>query len=177
MDERIKKTQDATRLTRSAEVQPAREAADASLVSSQERRKMFREFSQEALPTPPAIPGWHFIWLSTTNQYDPIYKRERMGYEPVKAEEVPGYTNYRVKSGEFEGLVAVNEMLLFKIPQDIYQEIMEEYHHNMPLEEEEMLKANIEKMADRDSSGKRLGSIEGDGIGSLGQRVKTPVFS
>ena len=175
MDERIKKSPDATRVTRSAEVRDARDVAENTLATASERRRMFREFSQEALPTPPQIPGWHFIWLSTTNQYDPIYKRQRMGYEPVKAEELPGYENFRVKSGEFEGLIAVNEMILFKIPQEIYQEIMEEYHHNMPLEEEDRLKANA-VLGERDSNGKQLGMVEGDGIGSMGSRVNTPVF-
>lgn len=172
MDERIKKTPDSNRAARA----DSRTGADESLNSSQERRRMFREFSQEALPTPPSIPGWHFIWLSTTNQYDPIYKRMRMGYEPVKAEELPGYEHLRVKSGEHEGLISINEMILFKIPQEIYQEIMEEYHYNMPLEEEERLRANATPN-DRDSNGKALGVVEGDGFSSLGSRTKPPVFS
>jgi hypothetical protein len=172
MDERIKKSADSNRVSRAVD---ERAAADEALTSSQERRKMFREFSQEALPTPPAIPGWHYCWLSTTNQYDPIHKRTRMGYEPVKAEELPDFSNFRVKSGEFEGLISVNEMVLFKIPADIYQEIMEEYHHNMPLEEEERIKANA-VLPERDSNGKQLGTVEGDGIGSMASRVKAPVF-
>jgi len=171
MDDRIKKSADTNRASRN----DARQSADEALTSSQERRKMFREFSQEALPTPPEVPGWHFIWLSTTNQYDPIFKRQRMGYEPVKAEELPGFEHLRVKGGEFEGLISINEMVLFKIPLEIYQEIMEEYHHNMPMEEESRLKANA-VLGDRDSNGKQLGMVEGDGIGSMATRVKAPVF-
>lgn len=172
MDERIKKSADANRGTRVE----TRTAADTTLTSSQERRKMFREFSQEALPTPPAIPGWHFIWLSTTNQYDPIYKRMRMGYEPVKADEIPGFEHLRVKSGDNEGLISINEMLLFKIPQEIYQEIMEEYHHNMPLEEEQMLRNNA-LSSERDSHGKQLGSVEGEGYAHMGVPMQVPLFS
>jgi len=149
MDDRIKKTADVNRVNRSSE----RGSAELSLTSSQERRKMFREFSQEALPTPPAKEGWHFIWLSTTNSYDPIYKRVRMGYEPVKADEMPGFEHLRVKSGDNEGLISINEMVLFKIPQEIYQEMMEEYHHTMPLEEEQMLRNNA-VTGERDSNGK-----------------------
>ena len=157
----------------------SRVAATEVLSSSSERKKMFREFIQEALPTPPKKDGWHYVWLSTTNQYDPIYKRMRMGYEAVKAEELPGYENYRVKSGEFEGLISVNEMVLFKIPSEYYQEIMEEYHHNMPLEEEERLKTNAQG-SEVDSKGKRLGEFDRDdeGLRSLHQVPRTkPVFN
>jgi len=176
MDDRIRNS---SRNTRTDARTTERASADDQLASSQERRKMFRDFIQEALPTPPDVPGWHFIWLSTTNQYDPIYKRTRMGYSPVKAEEIPGYENYRVKSGEFEGFISVNEMILFKIPAELYQEIMEEYHHYMPLEEEERLKANAVK-DEYDSSGRRLGGFDkdDDGFSSLAKsRVQTPQFN
>lgn len=175
MDERIKRETTANRATRAVEDQP-RKGADEQLESSKERRRMFREFVQEALPKPPEVPGWHFIWLSTTNQYDPLYKRMRMGYEAVKAEEIPGYANYRVKSGEFEGLIQVNEMLLFKIPEEIYQEMMAELHYHMPNEEEDMLRANLVNKDLEDSNGRQLGSFDKDdqGFSSLG-RVKVPV--
>jgi hypothetical protein len=172
MDDRIKR--ETTRNSRGDD--SVKMSAVDTLDSSKQRRKMFRDFSQEALPNPPAKEGWHFIWLSTTNQYDPIYKRMRMGYEPVKAEEMPDFKNFRINSGEFEGMISVNEMILFKIPSEIYQEIMEEYHHNMPLEEEERLKANAVG-GERDSNGRVLGVVEGEGIHDLGARIKTPVFN
>ena len=104
--------------------------------------------------------------------------RSRMGYEPVKAEELPGFDHYRSKSGEFEGCVSINEMILFKIPQEIYQEIMEEYHFNMPNEEENRIQSNASD-AVRDSSGKKLGGFDKDdeGFQSLASKVKTPVFN
>jgi len=172
MDDRIKRSD-----TRK-DADQSRLGAETVTVSSTERRKMFREFIQEALPTPPAVPGWHFVWLSTTNQYDPIYKRQRMGYESVKAEELPGYENYRVKSGEFEGLISVNEMILFKIPSDFYQEIMEEYHHNMPMEEEERLRSNAIGN-ESDSHGRKLGGFDKDdeGFRSMNKPIAAPVFA
>jgi len=173
MDERLVKTSNKHTDERKADV---RKSAEEALETSGERRRMFREFVQEALPTPPAIPGWHYCWLSMTNQYDPIYKRVRMGYEPVKAEDIKDFSHYRIKSGEYEGCISVNEMVLFKIPQELYQEIMEEYHHFRPLEEEQRLKANL-LPNDRDSNGKQLGSIEGDGLVDLGRSVKTPTFN
>jgi hypothetical protein len=177
MDERIKRTPDSSRESRKVEDQ-SRAGATEVLSGAAERRKMFRDFIQEALPAPPSIPGWHYVWLSTTNQYDPIYKRTRMGYEPVKAEELPGYENYRVKSGEFEGVISVNEMVLFKIPQEYYQEIMEEYHHNMPNEEEDRLKSNAVGQ-ESDSNGRRLGGFDKDdeGFRSMSRSSPAPVFN
>lgn len=173
MDERLVKTSNKHHDERKADV---RESADTALETSKERRRMFREFVQEALPTPPETPGWHYCWLSMTNQYDPIYKRIRMGYEPVKADDIPEFKHLRVKSGEYDGCISVNEMVLFKLPQEIYQEMMEEYHHYRPLEEESRLKANATPN-DRDSNGKALGMVEGEGIDQLAARVPVPTFN
>ena len=86
-DERLKKDTVAGGRDSRASEDRARSSADTSLASSQERRKMFRsEWIQESLPKPPEIPGFHLCWLSTTNGYDPIHKRVRMGYEPVRVE-------------------------------------------------------------------------------------------
>jgi hypothetical protein len=177
MDNRLKKNTSAGRESRGAsdlERQPPEE----SFISSDERRKMFRsEWLQEALPNPPEIKGFHLCWLSTTNQYDPIHKRVRLGYTPVKAEEVPGFENYKVKSGEHAGLVAVNEMILYKLPNDVYQEMMTELHHNAPMDEQEKIRIQQEQLLNtKDSNGKRLGQVEGDGM-NFDQTVKAPIFN
>jgi hypothetical protein len=172
MDDRLVKSGSESRNTR---VENTRIDADSAMATSKERRKMFREFTQEALPTPPETPGWHYCWLSMTNQYDPIYKRMRLGYEPVKADELPEFNHLRVKSGEYENSITVNEMILFKIPQEIYQEIMEENHHYRPLEEEERVRTNA-KPQGKDSQGADLGIVEGDGYGSS-NRSRVPTFN
>ena len=166
MDSRMKKTTiGAGRKTRASEDEK-RIAPEEFNMSAQERRRAIRsEWVQEALPNPPAIPGYHLCWLSTTNAYDPIHKRMRMGYEPVKAEELQGFDQYAVKSGEHTGFVAVNEMLLYKMPEDIYQDIMTQLHHDAPLEEQEKIKLQVEQIQGaKDSRGRPLGSIEGDGM-------------
>ena len=172
MDDRLVKSGSEDRNTR---VESTRVDADSVMATSKERRKMFREFTQEALPTPPATPGWHYCWLSMTNQYDPIYKRMRLGYEPVKADELPEFNHLRVKSGEYENSITVNEMILFKIPQELYQEIMEENHHYRPLEEEERVRVNA-KPQGKDSQGNDLGIVEGDGFNS-NNRSRLPTFN
>ena len=131
-----------------------------------ERRRMLREgFGQVVLPQAPKIPGFHTCWLSTTSSVDPIYKRLQMGYTLVKQEEVKGLGNTRITSGEFEGCVAVNEMVLAKLPDELYQEMMLINHYERPLEEEGMLRANA-VIDEKDSDGNQLGKVEGfDNLG------------
>jgi hypothetical protein len=98
------------------------------------------------------------------------------GYEPVRAVDVPGFAQYKVTQGEFEGCVACNEMLLFRIPEELYQEIMMVFHHERPMEEEEILRANaVQAVNERDSNGRDLGQSEG--FDSLARRVRPPQFS
>lgn len=177
MDSRLKKSlSSGSRETRSSEDASRRPPED-SFVSSQERRKMWKdEWTQSALPNAPDIPGWHVCWLSTTNSYDSIDKRIRLGYIPVKADDIPGFENYRVKAGEHVGYIACNEMLLFKIPEEAYQEIMTHFHHEQPLEEANKIKVQAEQQVGRDSSGRRLGQVEGEGLGDIDKPLPAPVF-
>ena len=177
MDSRLKKSlSSGSRETRSRE-DDSRRAPEDSFVSSEERRKMWKdEWTQSALPNAPHIPGWHVCWLSTTNSYDSIDKRIRLGYIPVKIEEVPGFENYRVKAGEHVGYIACNEMLLFKIPEEAYQEIMTHFHHEQPLEEANKIKVQAEQQVGRDSTGRRLGQVEGEGLDDIDKPLPAPVF-
>jgi hypothetical protein len=101
-----------------------------------------------------------------------------MGYEPVKASEIPGFEQLKVKAGEHAGFISCNEMVLYKMPMDIYQDIMTELHYNAPREESEKIRAQVEQLQGaRDNNGKRLGSIEGDGYNSLDVSVPVPTFT
>jgi hypothetical protein len=177
MDGRFKKDLKAGGRENRATEDRQREAPETNFAFSEERRKMFRsEWLQEALPTPPEIPGYHLCWLSSSNQYDPIHKRMRMGYEPVKADELPGFEHLRVKAGENVGYVSCNEMLLYKMPMDLYQQIMHELHHQAPLEEQDKIKVQQEQLLGaRDSRGRSLVSVEGEGMES-NAHVKMPTF-
>jgi len=95
MDARLKKTLSAGgRNTRFSE-DATRQAPEERFMSAQERRKMWSdEWTQSALPKVPEIPGWHLCWLSTTNAYDSIDKRMRLGYVPVMADEFPGFEHW-----------------------------------------------------------------------------------
>jgi hypothetical protein len=177
MDQRLKKSLNAGGRENRAVLDESRAAPEDSFVSSEERRRMWKdEWTQEALPKVPEIPGWHLCWLSTTNVYDSIDKRIRLGYVPVKADEMPGYENYRVKAGEHVGFIACNEMQLYKLPMDIYQDVMAQMHHEAPLEEANKIRVQAEAVQGRDSSGKRLGQVEGEGLGEIDKPIPAPIF-
>lgn len=177
-DERLKKDTTAGGRESRAMQDDRMRSADNQLASSEERRKMFRnEWIQEALPTPPEIPGYHLCWLSTTNAYDPIHKRIRLGYEPVKAEELQGFETYKVKSGEHAGFISCNEMVLYKMPNEIYQQLMAEVHHYAPQDEADKIRVQVEQLQSaRDNNGRSLGSVEGDGMNSVNNRAPVPHF-
>jgi hypothetical protein len=179
-ESRLKKSLNAGGRNDRASEDASRKAPEDKFISNQERRKMWsEEWTQSALPKLPEVDGWHLCWLSTTNSYDSIDKRIRLGYVPVKSEEIPGYEDYRVKAGEHVGYISCNEMLLFKLPMDIYQEVMTYHHHDQPREEAEKIRVQVANLqGQRDSNGKSLVNIEGEGIGSIEQQPnRTPVFS
>lgn len=178
MDSRLKKTLNAGGRESRSSQDLSRAAPEEAFISKQERRKMWSdEWTQSALPKVPEIPGWHLCWLSTTNGYDSIDKRMRLGYVPVKADELPGFDNYRVKAGEDIGFIACNEMRLYKLPMEVYQEVMTQMHHEAPMEEADKVQVQVEQLqGNRDSSGRSLGSVEGEGFGNLNRNVQTPVF-
>jgi hypothetical protein len=180
MESRLKKSLNAGGRNDRASEDASRAAPEEKFISAQERRKMWsEEWTQSALPKLPNLSGWHLCWLSTTNSYDSIDKRIRLGYVPVKSEELPGYENYRVKAGEHVGYISCNEMLLFKLPMDVYQDHMLYHHHELPREEAEKVRVQLESLqGQRDSNGKRLVDVEGEGLGNFDQQPsKLPVFS
>ena len=177
-DDRLKKdTAKAARGSRdSADVDRVHE--DGSGLSAAERRMALRkDWVQEVLPTPPKITGFHCCWLSTTNSTDPIYKRIQFGYIPVKTSEVPQLgSQYSVSEGEFAGCVACNEMLLFKIAEETYRDLMAIYHHDMPAEQESAIVDNVNARNVEDSNGRQLAQVEGD-FNKLGRgNSRTPTF-
>jgi hypothetical protein len=175
-DKRIaRSTAAASRSSRGA-ADESRTESDGTAFTMAERRAMIRsEFQQEALPRAPLIPGFHTCWLSTTNSYDPISKRIRIGYIPVRADEVPGMEAFDPKAGEHAGFISCNEMLLFKIDLDQYQAIMEEFHHHLPMEQEEALKDGLIRQ-EQDRAGKSLTQLEDGAYQDIAVK-KNPVFA
>ena len=130
-------------------------------IARRERLDAFRDkWANSALPDIPAgtIPGFHLCWLSTTNTYDSIDKRMALGYEPVKAEELGnGFGSLgKMSSGKFEGCVSCNEMVLFKLPEDVYQEVMHLLHLEDPLEHQRNITAQVRGAAGEGKGGRSL---------------------
>jgi hypothetical protein len=167
-DNRLKKDFDVVghRETRRAQDREVTERRD---VSDEDRLEMFRQqLFNDALPDLPEIPGYHLCWLTTTNPRDPIHRRTQLGYEPVRPEEVPGMEYASLKTGEYAGLIGVNEMVAFKLPLSLYEAFMQEAHHQAPLREENKLAEvadSIREQAERDGGS----IIEDEGLRDLRQ--------
>lgn len=109
-------------------------------LTDSERVDEFRKtFFQSALPDLPPIEGYHVCWLTTENPRDPIHGRVRLGYEPIKVADMPGWEHASLKTGEWAGMIGINEMVAFKLPLHLYEAYMREAHHEQPLLEEEAL--------------------------------------
>lgn len=111
------------------------------------------------LPTPPPIPGYHQCWLSEDNRYDTISRRERAGYTPVTPTDLPDWKcDNGTRSPQEADRFRANEMILYKIPERAYQRYMLTVHHKRPLEEEERLQVQVERLVNtvRSRNGKVL---------------------
>ena len=167
-DERLKKSAGEGRRNRAME---DRAVTEDRTLSNDERVAMFRQqFFQSALPDLPKIPGWHLCWLTTTNPRDSIQTRIRLGYEPVKPEDVPGWEYATLKGGTWDGFIGVNEMLAFKLPMELYERYMEEAHYLAPLREEEKLTDTARFLEEQAAASKSRIDV-GDGLRELGQNT------
>lgn len=177
-DERLRKTSGESVRGGRANADEDRVENNGTAFSAAERRQALRQnWVQEVLPTVPEIPGFHTCWLSTTNATDPVYKRIQHGYLPVQVKEVPGFSQFTVTGGEFDGCVACNEMLLFKIPNEIYQDLMTIFHHDMPMEQEQNIYDAVTGNVEYDKNGNPLTKVEGFQNLARGQGPRKPQFS
>lgn len=133
-----------------------------------ERLQMFRmQLYNDRLPNLPDMPGYHVCWLTTANTGDTIQTRSRMGYELIRAEDVPGMDLIVQKTGDYVGCVMVNEMIAARLPMSLYLRYMQEAHHDAPLREEEKLEDTAQLMREQaERSGGRL--IESEAMREIG---------
>ena len=158
---RIKRDLDDRLADRAQEVKERANNISEDDKARRERLDAFRDkWANSALPDLPGgiVPGFHLCWLSTTNTYDSIDKRMALGYEPVKASELgKGFEGLgKMSSGKFEGCVSCNEMVLFKLPEDIYQEVMRMLHLEDPLEHQRNITANVRDTAQGNKGGRSV---------------------
>lgn len=173
-DDRLKKSSDPSRASRAMQ---DRSVTEDRKISDGERMEAFRsQFIQAVLPDLPKIPGYHVCWLTTSNPRDSIHSRIRLGYSPIKPEEIPGWEFASLKTGEWAGCIGVNEMLAFKIEQDQYEKYMLEVHHYQPMSEAEKLTNTADQIREQ-ARGMGADVMEGDGMSELRRPVRVPTFS
>lgn len=158
-------------------------ANQARVLSDEERLDEFRKsFFQSVLPDLPPIQGYHVCWLTTTNPRDSIPGRVRLGYEPVKSEDIPGWEHATMKTGDYAGCIGVNEMIAFKLPMHLYEAYMREAHHTQPLYEEEKLSSVLDVIREEAAMAAKSGArgikfeIE-EGMAELGQDLEPGSFA
>lgn len=176
MDERLKKEVGAS--SRRSRDEDDRSVVGDREVSDSDRIDMFRQtLFNDVLPDLPKIPGFHVCWLSTTHQSDSLAKRARLGYSPIRASEVPGMDYASQKTGEYDGLIMINEMLAHKLPMNLYEAYMQEAHHAAPAREAAMIAATVD--SHKENAARDGGEImEGDGMAELRRAAPTRgVFS
>jgi len=171
-DERLKKSAGEGRENRAMQ---DRASTQNRILSDDERVEMFRQqFHQSSLPDLPKLDGWHVCWLTTTNPRDSIQMRIRLGYEPVKPEDVPGWEYATLKTGDWQGFIGVNEMLAFKLPISLYEKYMREAHHDAPMREEEKL-TDTQDFLEQQARASKSRVDMGDGNREIGVG-REPVF-
>lgn len=175
MDDRLKKELGDSRRTRG---HTDRLATENRAYTEDERLEMFRmQLYNDRLPNLPDIPGYHVCWLTTANTGDTIQSRSRMGYELIRAEDVPGMDLIIQKTGDYVGCVMVNEMIAAKLPTSLYLRYMQEAHHDAPMREENKLEETAQMMREQaERSGGRL--VEEDDVrGGYGSNPAKGIFA
>jgi hypothetical protein len=61
-----------------------------------------------------------------------------------------------MSSGKFEGCISCNEMILFKLPEDIYQEVAKMLHHDDPLEHQRNITSQVRSQAEGGKGGRSI---------------------
>ena len=149
-------------------------------MTDEERIELFAtQHFQHVLPDLPKIPGYHVCWLSTTNQSDSIHARQRLGYEPIRREDVPGWAfdTFSLKTGEHAGLIAINEMVAFKLKESLYQAYMTQAHHKMPAQQDEKLIHDVEQYNELLKANKTyIETFDGQKDIKDGLQNRTPTF-
>jgi len=158
--------------------------ASGTITTDAERRAIIRqEWTQSVLPRPPEIPGFHTCWLSTTSTVDTIHRRLKVGYTLVRKDELKDFEAENVQSGtnQYSDYVTCNEMVLGKIPSEMYQSAMAEFHHFGPQNEERAIRSRVQQNAEElnREAGMQAVRTVGGGFDTLGvaQQQVPPEFS
>lgn len=144
-----------------AERSDDREVSDT--IRMEERYAMLRDVNT-LLPVPPQMPGYHLVWLTTTNNKDTLESRARLGYTLVKPDELPDFKVSGQKDGQVTSdRIMVNEMVLAKISQKLWLADMTYLHDTLPRENMKSLRDSVR--ISKDGKGRDV-AYTGDGFKS-----------
>lgn len=149
-----------------------REQTEDRDLTEDDRLEIFRDsLDQSVLPDLPKIPGFHLCWLTTSNPRDTVARRQQLGYQLIRADELPGgWQGAGGNAAQYPGVISVNEMLAARIPISLYNAYMREVHDRMPRSEEQKLRRTVDDIKMRaESLGAKL--QEGDGTEQIVQRA------
>jgi len=151
---------------------------DATMSDAELLRRYRVSLTSNILPTIPSIDGFHVCWvpMNSNNIYDTVDYRRGIGYSVVKQEEIPAFQSPSNRSGQIEGCVSHNEMILMKLPSKLYQMYSLDTHHSQPNEQERTIQQNIVQMQDNEGNSIVRDSAEMTGINRLARKTKDPVF-
>jgi hypothetical protein len=178
---RVSKTERQTSAVRADRAMSNRSVSENRELTDAERLDMFRRsMFQSSLPDLPKIPGFHTCWLTTSNPRDSIQARLRIGYQLIKAAEIPGWEHASIKSADYVGCIGVNEMVAAKLPNHLYEAYMQEAHHYAPLHEEEKLTYAAQDTVEKANQASKSGTASiyevEDGTEGLGKAPRVPTF-
>lgn len=148
---------------------------------AEDRRAMLRDVNT-VLPQAPDLPGYHTCWLTTTNNKDTLENRFRLGYSLVKPDELPGFCMATQKdSATAYDRIQVQEMVLAKIPNDLWRGDVIDLHHTEPNQRAKQLVDSVK--IERDGKGRQIGYTGGeyqsgaaDGYADLSRAPKAPTL-
>jgi hypothetical protein len=155
-----------------------REIAEDREFEDDERLELFLETQhQTVLPNLPTMDGFHVCWLTTSNPRDSVSWRISIGYQLIRVEECPGWEGVGSQTGNYAGVVSVNEMVAARIRLPLYNKLMSAVGHALPLREEEKLRANSRLLRER-AQARHIAVEEGEGTADIVQRAgPMPVFT
>ena len=118
-----------------------------------------------------ALSGWVIFSAPTasTASCTPVATACQARWNAVEADAQAFST---LKTGEYAGLIGVNEMVAFKLPMSLYLKFMQEAHHDAPDREEDKLAETARLMQQQ---AEEAGSHMAEGDGMVAMRESKPL--
>jgi len=121
--------------------------------ADEQRIKDWEPPEQLEAPTPPE--GYKYRWvrreLVGTEEDQNIYRRQREGYEVVRAEEIQDFFPYidTVREGKHTGVVRNGDLILMKVPIRIVQQ-RTEYYEKLTQKQQQAVNQELGKQDSED---------------------------